>query len=265
MIFHSPVEAFYFLLPLLGFIIGLFGTMLGGGGGFFFLPILTLFLGIQAQIAVITSLVATLPIGVIGTVAHYRKGNVNPRIGFVFSSAGIIGAIVGAGITSLIDANQLKIGFGIYSILIALHMISNINSKAKGLRSKTQREGGIGLLEKAKGLFFGLCAGLITGTFGTSGTAPVLVGLFSMNIPLKMVIGTSLMVVLANSLFAVGAHFLVGAIDLTLVGFLTIGSTIGALLGPSLLSKLKTDKSESRVKYIYAVVIVAIGVAMIMG
>ncbi|WP_372751794.1 sulfite exporter TauE/SafE family protein [Labilibaculum sp.] len=260
MIFHSSVETFYFLLPLLGFIIGLFGTMLGGGGGFFFLPILTLFLGVPAQTAVITSLVATLPIGIIGTASHYRKGNVNPRIGFLFAIAGIMGAIVGAGITSLISENQLKVGFGIYSILIAFHMIYNTIKQAN-----TEQKNGVVVFEKAKASFFGLCAGLITGTFGTSGTAPILAGLFSMNIPLKMVIGTSLMVVLTNSLFAVGAHFLVGTIDLTLVGFLTIGSTIGALLGPFLLSKVKTDKSESKVKYIYALVIVAIGIAMIIG
>lgn len=260
MIFHSAVENFYFLLPLLGFIIGLFGTMLGGGGGFFFLPILTLFLGVPAHTAVITSLVATLPIGFIGTAAHYRKGNVNPRIGFLFAIAGIIGAIVGAGITSWISESQLKMGFGIYSILIAIHMIYNVNKQ-----TKAQRENGGVVFEKTKASFFGLCAGLITGTFGTSGTAPILAGLFSMNIPLKMVIGTSLMVVLSNSLFAVGAHFFVGTIDLTLVGFLTIGSTMGALLGPFLLTKVKTDKSESKVKYIYALVIIAIGIAMIMG
>lgn len=260
MIFHSSLETFYFLLPLLGFIIGLFGTMLGGGGGFFFLPILTLFLGVPAQTAVITSLVATLPIGFIGTAAHYRKGNVNPQIGILFALAGLVGAILGAGITSWISENQLKTGFGIYSILIAIHMIYNINKQIKSKQVSADI-----VFKKVKASFFGLCGGLITGTFGTSGTAPVLAGLFSMNIPLKMVIGTSLMVVLSNSLFAVGAHFLVGTIDFTLVGFLTIGSTIGALLGPFLLSKVKIDKSESKVKYIYALVIVAIGIAMIMS
>jgi uncharacterized membrane protein YfcA len=260
MIFDFSAEIFYFLLPLLGFIIGLFGTMLGGGGGFFFLPILTLFLGVPAQTAVITSLVATLPIGFIGTAAHYRKGNVNPRIGFLFALAGIFGAILGAGVTSWISENQLKTGFGIYSILIAIHMIYKINNQAKAEQKST-----LVVSEKAKASFFGLCAGLITGTFGTSGTAPILAGLFSMNIPLKMVIGTSLMVVFSNTLFAVGAHFLVGTIDFTLVGLLTIGSTMGALLGPFLLSKVKTGKSESKVKYIYALVIVAIGIAMIMG
>ena len=67
-----------------------------------------------------------------------------------------------------------------------------------------------GIRKTVKGSFFGLLAGIITGTFGTSGTAPVIAGLFTMEIPLKLVIGTSLLVILANTVFAIGAHFLVG-------------------------------------------------------
>ena len=66
MIELSEIEPVYYLLPLVGLLIGLLGTMLGGGGGFFFLPILTLLFGVPAQTAVITSLVATLPICIVG-------------------------------------------------------------------------------------------------------------------------------------------------------------------------------------------------------
>lgn len=258
MVFYSPIEFAYFLLPLAGFVIGLFGTMLGGGGGFFFLPILTIILGVPAQTAVITSLVATLPICFIGTIKHRQQGNVNTKVGIVFSMAGIIGALLGAYITSLISADQLKTGFGIYSILIALNVI--VSTWIKSSSNKKQHR----TINKIKGSFYGLFAGLITGVFGTSGTAPILAGLFTMNISVKTVIGTSLFVVLVNTLFAIGGHLFVGKLDLTLVGFLSIGSIIGALVGPFWVSKAKTDNSESKIKYIYALVIVAIGVIMIM-
>jgi hypothetical protein len=116
-----------------------------------------------------------------------------------------------------------------------------------------------------KGSLFGLAAGTITGTFGTSGTAPVLAGLFSIKIPFKMVIGSSLLIVLANSLFAVGAHFMVGKIDLTLVSFLTAGSAAGAVVGPKLLSSVQTGKSENKAKYAYAIIMAVIGILMITG
>ena len=66
-------------------------------------------------------------------------------------------------------------------------------------------------------------------------------------------------------IFAVGAHFIVGKIDLTLVIFLTAGSTIGAILGPRLLVKIQIDKSENKAKYAYAIIMVAIGILMILG
>ncbi|WP_163713272.1 sulfite exporter TauE/SafE family protein [Mangrovibacterium lignilyticum] len=264
MIFHSPIEPIYFLLPLLGFIIGLFGTMLGGGGGFFFLPILTLLLHVPTQTAVITSLVATLPIGLVGSVGHYRKQHINFKIGMLFALVGIIGAFIGAGITSRISSEQLKTSFGIYSILMALNIAYGTYKKKKAEgEGKTHNQSR--KHKVLKGSFFGLFAGLITGTFGTSGTAPVLAGLFSLRIPIKMVIGTSLLIVLVNTFFAIGAHFLVGKIDLTLVYFLTAGSALGAISGPRLLSKTKIDRSENNARYWYALVMVALGGVMMVG
>ncbi|WP_321344459.1 sulfite exporter TauE/SafE family protein [uncultured Draconibacterium sp.] len=264
MIFYSSFENIYLLLPIIGFLIGLFGTMLGGGGGFFFLPVLTLIIGVPAHTAVATSLAATLPIGIVGSWGHYRKGNIDMRTGSLFSMAGIVGALIGARLTNFISGPQLKLLFGIYSILIALNMLFN------GAR-KLKEQKGVGSNSKlkairfGKGSFFGLTAGMIAGTFGTSGTAPIIAGLFSMRLPVKLVVGTSLLVVLVNTVFAVGAHFLIGSIDLTLIAFLTAGSVIGAFLGPRLFSKAKIGKSEKKVQYLYAAVVAAIGILMIVN
>jgi uncharacterized membrane protein YfcA len=84
-----------------------------------------------------------------------------------------------------------------------------------------------------------------------------------LNIPLKKVIGTSLIVVLSNTIFAIGAHFLVGRIDLTLVYFLTTGSIIGALIGPRFLSKIKTGNFDNKVRYLYAALMVVLGILML--
>lgn len=264
MIFYSSFENIYLLLPIIGFIIGLFGTMLGGGGGFFFLPVLTLILGVPAHTAVATSLAATLPIGLVGSWGHYRKGNIDTRTGSLFCIAGAAGALIGARITNFISEPQLKMLFGIYSILIAINML------VAGARKKQEATSGVKVKEEkliriGKGSFFGLSAGMIAGTFGTSGTAPIIAGLFSMRLPVKLVVGTSLLIVLVNTVFAVGAHFLVGSIDLTLIAFLTSGSVIGAFLGPRLFSKAKIGRSENKVKYIYAAVVAAIGILMIVN
>ena len=123
MIEFSEIQNSYYILPLVGLLVGLFGSILGGGGGFFFLPALTLLLGVPAQTAVITSLVATLPICLVGSLSHFHKGNIDFRIGVLFALAGIAGAFFGAEITSRISAEQLKISFGIYSMAIALKIV----------------------------------------------------------------------------------------------------------------------------------------------
>ncbi|MEZ5102968.1 MAG: sulfite exporter TauE/SafE family protein [Draconibacterium sp.] len=265
MINFSEIQDIYFILPLVGFIVGLFGTMVGGGGGFFFLPVLTLLLNVPAQTAVITSLVATLPICIVGSWGHYRKNHIHFRVAALFMITGIIGAFIGAGIANSISGSELKVAFGAYSILIALHMFFNATRKNKMEGAWTKTKLSQKKLKTLAGSFFGMVAGLITGTFGTSGSAPVLAGLFSTKIPFKMVVGTSLLVVLVNTIFAVGAHFIVGKIDITLVAFLTAGSTIGALIGPRLLAKIQVGKSENKAKYAYALIMAAIGVLMILG
>lgn len=239
--------------------------MLGGGGGFFFLPVLTLIIGAPPHVAVATSLAATLPICIVGSLGHYRIGNIDVKTGSIFVIAGIIGAFVGAGITGLLTPKQLKVSFGVYAVLIALNMVYSTWKKKKAESKGEGEKANNRIVKITKGSFFGLSAGLIAGTFGTSGTAPVLAGLFAMRLPIKLVIGTSLVVVLVNTLFAVGAHFLVGQIDLTLVWFLSAGSVIGAVLGTKLLSKSKVDRSENNIRYVYALVMVAIGVLMMIS
>jgi uncharacterized protein len=265
MIFHSSFEYSYLWLPLIGFIIGLFASVLGSGGGFFFLPALILLFQVPAQTAVATSLAATLPVCIVGSMGHYRNSNIHMKLGIIFSLAGILGAVAGAGISSMVTSRQLKTGFGIYTLLIATQMIIN-NRKEKIAKSKGIKLRKIsGAAKLKKGSFYGFIAGVVTGTFGTSGAAPVLAGLFSMQIPLKVVAGTSLMIITVTTVSALGAHFLVGTIDLTLVYFLTAGAVIGAAAGPKLLSGIRTDRAEFPIKNWYAWGLVVFGILMIIS
>jgi len=265
MVFYSAIQPIYFLLPLVGFIIGLLGSALGGGGGFFFLPILTLVLNVPTPTVVTTSLVATMPICIAGTISHYHKNNVNLQIALLFALSGIVGNFVGVGIVNWMETYELRLAFGIYSVLMATQIaIKTWKEKTYNeVEKATSRS--IGSSGIIKSSFFGLVAGIITGAFGISGTAPVLAGLFSMRLPLKVVIGTSLFIVLINTVTATGVHFMIGKIDLTLIGFLTIGSFFGALIGPRVLSGFNVIRKENRLKYGYAFGMLLIGILMIIN
>lgn len=263
MIFFSPIEPLYYLLPLIGLIIGFFGTLLGGGGGFIFLPVLVLLYHLPTHTAVITSLVATLPIGLLGAAGHYKKGHTDLYLAFLFSWVGVLGAIAGVMIAHKISGDVLKMLFGGYCIFMGGVIGFSTRSgkyrkigKDDVLKNRKRRD-----LKKA--LIYGFPAGMVTGALGTSGTSPILAGLISMNIPLKKVVGTAIIVVSVNTLFAIGAYFLMGKIDMTLVMMLTVGSFAGSILGPRVLSHLEVQRSERNIKYIYGAVMIVLGIVMI--
>jgi len=263
MVFHSAFENSYLWLPLVGFVVGFLGSVIGGGGGFFFLPVLILLFHVPAQGAVSTSLAATLPVCIVGALSHYRNGTIDLRTGSVFAIAGIMGAIIGAGLTGMLTTGQLKVSFGIYSILLAGHMMLSNRKKIKAEANGEVIPEITPFQKRTRGSVYGLLAGVITGTFGTSGTAPVLAGLFAMRLPIKLIAGTSLLIVFVNTASALGAHFMVGRIDLTLVYFLTAGTIIGAFAGPRLISVVKIERSENSVRFWFALIMMALGILMI--
>jgi uncharacterized membrane protein YfcA len=265
MMYHSSFEMSYFLLPLIGFIIGMSGAMLGSGGGFFFLPILTLLFGVPAHVAVVTSLSAALPVCMVGSYGNYQKGNIEIRTAVTFALAGILGALFGAYITKFMTQTQLKMSFGIYALAISVIVCINTWRKQKREHSGLKPHQDSVLSKVSKGSFFGFIGGMIAGTFGTSGSAPVQAGLITMNIPLKLVLGTSLAVVMVNTIFAIGGHLMVGAIDLTLIFCLTIGSALGAIVGARVLSRIDFGRKENGLRFLFGMVMAVTGLLMIVN
>jgi hypothetical protein len=264
MMFFSAFQQTYLWLPLIGFVVGMLATMIGTGGGFFFPLILILFFNTPGHIAVGTSLAATLPLCIVGTVGYYRSGNIHIRIALIFGIAGIFGALAGAAFTQLMNTNHLKMAFGVYSILMAGLIFWNSRKKKHASPNEEQNPDGMVQKKKYKGTFYGFMGGIISGTFGTSGAAPVLAGLMALHTPIRLVAGTSLFVVLINTFSALAGHVFIGEIDLTLVVFLTSGTILGAFLGPRLLSHVKLEKRETPIRKIFAFVMLIFGIILIL-
>lgn len=262
-IYYSSFQSSYLWLPLAGLIVGMAASLTGSGGGFFFLPVLLLLFHIPMQIAVATALAATLPICLIGSWGHYHLGHMDLRMAAIFALAGITGAIAGTFSTRVLNTGTLKTAFGIYSVLIAIPIIlHNRKRKINERRGEPLPAYSRGK-QITRGSAYGFIAGIVTGTFGTSGAAPVLAGLLAMRLPIKLVIGTSLLIVLINTFSAMSAHLLLGEIDLTLVTFLAAGSIIGAIIGPRLLARFSTRRLETPARDWYAAVMIALGILII--
>jgi uncharacterized protein len=262
MIFHSSFQFSYLWLPLIGLVIGLAGSMIGGGGGFVFPPALILFFKVPAHIAITTSLAATIPICLLGAAGHYRNGNLDVSTGITFGMAGIAGALSGTIITGLLSPEQLKDTFGVYIIIIALLMVFN-NHRNKNKTEKKHYQNEHTIKRISAGSFYGFAGGIVSGVFGTSGTAPVLAGLFAIRLPVRFIAGTSLMIILINTVSALTGHLFLGLIDLTLVLFLTIGTMIGALTGPRLTLGLNIGKREVFIRKFFAFLVLGFGIVML--
>src|SRR5204862_8077937 len=109
----------YVLAAVLGFAGGAVGGLLGVGGGILFVPALTIFLG-QGQLhAESTSLLAIVPVAIVGAWRQYGYGNVRLRDGLVIGVLSPIGVGAGTVLANAVPERALELGFAALQLYIA--------------------------------------------------------------------------------------------------------------------------------------------------
>ena len=110
------------LLPV-GFLVGVFGTLIGAGGGFILAPLLLLFYPQESpDIITCISLAVVFFNAASGSVAYARMKRVDYKSGIIFSIATIPGAILGALSTAYIPRRAFDLIFGILMMLAAFYL-----------------------------------------------------------------------------------------------------------------------------------------------
>ncbi len=251
------------LLSLTGLAIGLLVTVFGGGGGFFYVPILVLLFHIPAQIAIATSLAATIPTVVVGSIGHYRKGNIDLRIGLLFGFSGLFGALIGAYSSHLMSASILQKGFGVYSIILTIPMILTSRNRLEKAGASKKEPKPLDAYRVVLSCFFGALSGIMAGLFGTSGTASIVAGLYILGLPVSTIVGTSVLVVLFNSISGFLGHVFSAGLDWPLIFSLSAGSVIGAFLGPPILARIDVKALEKVYGIAFILLVLILGVIML--
>lgn len=117
-------KALLWIVPgLVGAIAGALSGFLGIGGGVIFVPAFIGLLRIDPKLAVGTSLAAMAPTVILNAIAHYRYGNVDPRLALVVVPTAVIGGQLGSWLTTLVSATLLRRIFGIVLIFIGLQLL----------------------------------------------------------------------------------------------------------------------------------------------
>jgi len=120
-VWNMPSILFYLLL---GLIAGVFGGLIGIGGGIILVPALVFLFGLSQHQAQGTTLAAMVPpIGLLAAWTYYKHGYVNFKIAILICLGFFIGGLLGAHLAVGMTNRVLEKVFGIALFLISLKMI----------------------------------------------------------------------------------------------------------------------------------------------
>lgn len=112
------------MLLLIGLLAGIFGGMVGLGGGVIMIPAMIYMLGMSQHEAQGTSLAVMLPpVGLLAVMNYYKAGQINMKYAMVIAAAFLIGGYFGSKIALNIPVTTMKKIFGFALIAIALNML----------------------------------------------------------------------------------------------------------------------------------------------
>ena len=256
-----------FLLLGMGGLVGFLSGMFGVGGGFLMTPLL-IFIGVPPPVAVATEANQIVAASASGASAHWRRGNVDIKMGMVLMFGGLVGAVFGVRVfTYLRGIGQIDVViFLAYVIFLGvvggLMLTESVRAMARrrrpgGARRKLHQHTwlhGLPLkmrFRKSKlyisallPIAIGFGAGILAAIMGVGGgffVVPAMIYLLGM--PTSVVVGTSLfqiVFVTAVVTFLQAANN--QTVDVFLALLLLIGGVIGAQLGSRFVGRLQGEQ-----------------------
>jgi uncharacterized membrane protein YfcA len=107
----------------IGFAAGAVAGMLGVGGGVLFVPALVLLLGLAHVEAEATSLLAIVPVALVGAWRQHSYGNLRPRDALVTGSVAIPGAVAGVALANVLPERALELAFAGLLVVVAVGLV----------------------------------------------------------------------------------------------------------------------------------------------
>ena len=111
------------IVALLAVAGGAIGGLLGVGGGIVFVPSLVIVLSVSQLEASATSLLAIVPVAIVGTWRQHRNGNVEIRDGVVAGLLSIPGVAAGVILANALPQRALELGFAALILFVASQLV----------------------------------------------------------------------------------------------------------------------------------------------
>lgn len=240
-----------------GSAIGLVLALVGGGGSILAVPLLVYLVGVKSPHAAIGTAAVAVALNAASSLAgHARSGNVKWPCAMTFAGAGVIGAALGAEAGKAMDGARLLALFGGLMVLVGLSMVRPRQS-ADNPDVRLERSTASLLLPRL--VPTGLGVGALAGFFGIGGGFLIVPGLvMATRMPLRIAVGTSLVVVTALGLTTATSYALSGYVDWALVGLMVIGGLIGAGIGIPLGKRLARHKRAMELGFAGLVILIGL-------
>lgn len=268
----------------IGFLSGLFGV----GGGFLMTPLL-IFLGIPAPVAVATEANQIVASSVSGVIAHWRRKNVDFKMGAVLLLGGIVGSSLGVLLFALLEKiGQLdlviKLSYvfflGIIGVLMLWESIRTYikSRKPEFYRRKLHKHNWLhGLPFKMRfrrsklyisalvPFFIAAFVGVLSAIMGVGGgfiMVPAMIYLLGM--PTSVVVGTSLFqIIFVTANVTLLQSVQTQTVDFMLAGTLLFGAVIGAQIGARFGGMLRGEQLRGMLALIVLLVCMRIGYELV--
>ncbi len=280
-----PVDINIWILAGTGFAAGLLGSMLGVGGGFIIVPVLTLALGLPIQYAIGSSLISIVINACTATSVYIRCHMTNLKLGLLLACTLVPGAIAGGFLAARLSSPVLTILFGALMVYVAYLMMPKrqrrLSPGQAGAGKETHekehashawldgcyfdpsldREIAYQVHRPTLGLVTSFFAGVLSSLLGIGGgiiNVPVMNQF--MKVPLKATIATSALLLAFTTMTGSLIYIFNGYVVPYIVAPLIISVFLGARLGAALAHRSRS----ALLMWIFALFLAVTAVLMIL-
>lgn len=243
----------------LGFLIGLSLGALGGGGSILAVPALVYVAGQDPKGAVTTSLILVGAASLVGGFQHWRAGRVRLGTASLVGLAGIGGSLLGSSINRGLDPDVLLLGFAGLVAVAAWRMLVGCPTCTRAgeegaLEEPMDGGGSTATLTQSRVhldvravvtvIVAGTAVGFLTGLFGVGGgfvIVPVLA--LGLKLPMPVAIGTSLPVIVINTVVALADRLATTTVDWAVTAPFAVAAIAGVLTGGKIADRLDAERS----------------------
>jgi len=275
----AEVSLDIFILLGLGAGIGFLSGVFGVGGGFLLTPLL-IFIGVPASVAVASSANQLVGASVSGVLAHYRRGNVDFKMGFTLLMGGLAGSVLGVwmftlfarlGQIELVISLCYVILLGVLGTMMGIESVRTILRQRRpgaarrrlhrhtwmhGLPLKTRFRRSQLYISALLPIGLGFGVGVLSAIMGIGGgflMVPAMI--YTLGMPTSMVPGTSLLQIIfvaanVTLLQAYTNH----TVDAVLALLLLVGGVVGAQFGTRFGTRLRGEQ----LRFLMAILVLAV-------